>query len=127
MASSLLPLLRDRDHAAIHERLTAGVRFHSPVADYEGRDDVAHLFVTIGGVLEALEPTRELEMGAERTTFFTGLARGRRFEGVIDEILDPHGKVVEVTLMLRPLSVLRESVKAMATALEASPLPSSRT
>jgi len=125
MVSSLLPLLRTRDHAAFRELLTEGVRFHSPVRDYEGREDAAHLFVTMSGILEEVEPTRELEAGAERTTFITGYARGRRFDGVIDEILDEEGKIDEVTLMLRPLGVLREAVQAMATALEDSPLPSS--
>lgn len=123
MASTLLRLLDGPDRVAIRERLTDEVRFHSPVADYEGRDDVAHLIATIGVVLEA-EPARELEVGPEHTTFIAGSVRGHRFEGVIDEILDEDGRVVEVTLMLRPMAALHVAVKAMAAALDDSPLPS---
>ncbi|HWM72113.1 MAG TPA: hypothetical protein VNQ53_00130 [Nocardioides sp.] len=124
MASTLLRLLDEPDPVAIRERLTDEVRFRSPVADYEGRDDVAHLIATMGVVLEAVEPAREFEVGPEHTTFIAGSVSSHRFDGVIDEILDEDGRVVEVTLMLRPMAVLHVAVKAMAAALDESPLPS---
>jgi len=127
MTSTVLRLLDEPNPVAIRRCLTDEVRFHSPVADYEGRDDVAHLFATIGAVLETVEPAREFEVGPEHTTFITGSVSGRGFDGVIDEILDEDARVVEVTLMLRPMAVLHVAVKAMAAALDVSPLPSSRT
>jgi hypothetical protein len=124
MDSELVALLRHPDPARLELVLAEDVRFHSPVADYRGREDVAHLFTTIARVLESLEPVRELTAGRERATFVSGAVRGRTVEGVLDEHRDPAGRVVEVTLMLRPLSVLRVAVGEMAAALEADPLPS---
>ncbi len=121
MTSTLLPFLTDPDPARLNVLLAEDVRFHSPVADYDGRADVAHLFTTMAGVLERVGPVRELAAGHERTTFLVGTARGRPIDGVLDEHYDDQGRVVEVTLMLRPLSALHTAVRAMATALENSP------
>jgi hypothetical protein len=118
--------LDDPGRAGLSERLAEDVRFHGPVADYEGRADVAHLFTTIAGVMEEVEPVRELGLGSECATFVAGRVRGRTIEGVVDEHHDDEGRVVQVTLMLRPLAALEGAVAAMRSALAASPLPSSR-
>lgn len=124
MPSTLVTLLTHPDQARLSALLSEDVRFHSPVADYHGRADVAHLFTTIAGVLEMTEPLRVLAAGHERVTFLAGTAQGRPIDGVLDEQYDDLGRIVEVTLMLRPLSALHTAVRAMATALDTSPLPS---
>lgn len=124
MASTLLDFLNTPGATSLDELLTEEVRFHSPVADYEGRADVAHLFTLIAGVLEGVRPGRTLSAAGDRATFFSGLAVGRPIEGVLRERHDEQGVVEEATLMLRPLSALQAAVRSMTDALEDSPLPS---
>lgn len=102
--------------------LSDSVRFHSPVADYEGRRDVAHLLSLIANVLEDLRPTRELGTSTSRTTFVEAVVKGVPIQGVIDEHHNGDGRLLEATLMLRPLSALRTAVAAMAQALDDEPL-----
>lgn len=100
--------------------------FHSPVADYEGRADVAHLLSLTVTVVRDVQPTRELEDGTGKTTFISGVVEARPLQGVLDERYDEHGRLTEATLMLRPLAALRIAVAAMGAALQAAPLPSAR-
>lgn len=124
MSLSIFGLLQTPDPKALEASLSPSVRFHSPVTDYEGRDDVAHLLSLIADVLEEVRPTRELETATSRTTFLEAAVNGRPIQGVFDEHHDDSGMLVEATLMLRPLSVLRTAVAAMAQALDDEPLPS---
>ncbi len=126
MDSHLIPLLRLGDRAAIGAALAASVRFHSPVDDYSGRADVAHLLSLIGPVLGDLRPTRELSDGPAITTFITARIEGQALDGVLDERLDERGQVVDATLLLRPLGALRVAVAAMRDGLGQDPLPSQR-
>ena len=114
MTSSVVALLQAPDRRALDASLSDSVRFHSPVADYEGRGDVAHLLSLIGNVLEELRQTRELRTATSQTTFVEAVVNGRPIQGVFDEHHDASGRVVEATLMLRPLSALRTAVAAMA-------------
>jgi len=122
--SPIVALLQDPDRRALTELVSESVRFHSPVADYEGRRDVAHLLLLIGNVLEDLRPTRELRTSTTHTTFLEAIVSGRPIQGVFDEHHDASGRVLEATLMLRPLGVLHTAVQAMAEALDSEPLPS---
>jgi hypothetical protein len=123
MPSLLIDHLRAPDRGDLASLLAPAVRFHSPVADYEGRDRVAHLFGLIARVLTDLEPRRELTEGTATATFFTAAIGGQPLDGVLDEHLGPDGRVVEATLMLRPYTALRSAIAAMAEALETDPLP----
>lgn len=124
MPPSILARLQDPDRQALEELLSDSVRFHSPVADYEGRGDVAHLLSLIATVLEDLRLTRAIASSGSRTSFMDAVVGGRPAQGVLDERLDEFGQVVEATLMLRPLSALHAAVDAMAQALHREPLPS---
>lgn len=112
--------------------LARDVVFHSPVADYSGRDDVAHLFAKIGQCLAGLEPLQEFtgpEAGAddrESVTTFTARVGEESAYGAFVQHTDAEGKLTEATLLLRPLSVLKASVSRMGEALSADPLPSRR-
>jgi hypothetical protein len=108
-------------------RLAEDVRFHSPVATYSGREDVAHLLATIGRVIDDVTPARELAGDGTRVTFFTARVGGREADGVLEETFAGDGEeVVELRLMLRPLDSLLAAVKAMGAALAEAPLPSQR-
>jgi hypothetical protein len=104
-------------------RLAEDVVFHSPVATYRGRADVAHLLATITGVVEGIEPRRSLAEGDVRVTFFDLRVGGADADGVLEEVT-AGDEVVELRLMLRPLESLLVAVKAMGAALAVSPLPS---
>lgn len=126
MNSRLIPLLGRGDRAALERELAASVRFHSPVADYDGRADVAHLLSIIASILDDVKATRQLSDGHAVTTFITCCVEGQALDGILDERLDEREQVEEATLLLRPLGALRVAVSAMRDRLLAEPLPSNR-
>src|SRR5829696_7619204 len=116
-AATLLPLLRlEGTGAAV--QLADDVVFHSPVADYGGREDVLHLLRTIASVLEDVRVTRSIGDDRTTTSFLSAHVGGRALTGVLDEARDPDGRVVVATLLLRPYATLRTAIGAMQAALE---------
>jgi hypothetical protein len=113
--------MRDCDRTAIAGLLDDDVAFHSPVADYRGRDEVVNLLGTIGGVIDSVGVRREVVQEPETVSFLDGEVGGRTLEGVLDEIRGEDGLIRELTLMLRPLDALLEAVKRMAAALADTP------
>jgi hypothetical protein len=116
MSGSGVPLLQaiaERDRDALTGLLAEDVVFHSPVQTYRGRDQVIHLLVTIGGILESIEVTRE----ADGATFFATQVEEHPMDGVLDVRKDTEGRLAEITLMLRPLAALQAAVARMARAL----------
>jgi len=126
MRSKLLPLIqRDTEHG-LDDVLSEDVVFHSPVRDYRGRAEVAHILSTIGDVLDEIEPRRELVAGRQIVTIVAAIHGESRMDGVLDETHDELGRVEHATLLLRPLSALLEAIAGMRAALEQSPLPTAR-
>lgn len=124
MHSKLLPHLRpDRDDCP-EGLLADDVVFHSPVRDYTGRADVAHILMTLAAVLDEIEPQGQLVAGHQIVTIITTSHHGHRMTGVLNETHDSFGRVEQATLLLRPLSALLDAIAAMRAALERSPLPS---
>ncbi|MFC8130146.1 hypothetical protein [Streptomyces sp. NPDC057302] len=109
--------------------LARDVVFHSPVADYSGRDDVGHLLPKIGECLTGIEPLRYLtERGQEQhsvTTFTAGVGEETVYGALVQQ-LDAEGRLTEATLLIRPLAALTAAVHRMREALSADPLPSRR-
>jgi hypothetical protein len=125
MQSRLLPLMqRDRENW-LHSALGEDVVLHSPVRDYHGRKDVAHILMTIGHVLDKIESQRELVAERQVVTIITATHQGREMTGILDETYDALGRLERATLLLRPLSALLDAITAMRARLEQSPLPSS--
>lgn len=124
MPSAIVAELQGPEPQALADLLVDSVSFHSPVADYQGRGDVTHLLLLIATILEDLRPTREVRTSSSCTTFLEAVVNDRPIEGVFDEHHDAVGRVVEATLMLRPLGALHTAVTAMAQALDEAPLPS---
>jgi hypothetical protein len=124
MESKLLPLLQP-DHQSRSDRaLSAEVIFQSPVKDYRGPADVAHILSTIGDVLDRIDAQREFAADREVVTIITAVHGGQPMDGVLHETHDRAGRVERATLLLRPLSTLRRAIAGMVAALEQSPLPS---
>ncbi len=124
ISSPLITLLQAPNRHALDALLADGVCFHSPVADYVGRADVAHLLWLIAMIMHDLRPTRELGDRAAKTTFVSAVIEGRPLQGVLDECYDENGLLIDATLMLRPFATLRIAIAAMAAALETAPMPS---
>jgi SnoaL-like domain len=108
----LLEAIAAADREALTELVADDVVFHSPVQTYRGRDQVVLLLVTVGGVIEDVEATRELD----GVTFFSAQVGEHPVDGVLDERRDDV-HIAEITLMLRPLAALQAAVARMTRAL----------
>ena len=104
--------------------LSEVVVFHSPVRDYHGRADVAHILSMIGRVLDQINAQRELAADHEIVTIITASHRDEQMKGVLYETHDAAGGIDRATLLLGPRSTLRQAIADMVAALEQSPLPS---
>ena len=124
--TSLPALLQSASGADLTAVLAEDVRFHSPAADYEGREDVAHLVTAISTVLEDVNATRRFSQGPTTTTFLTAAVGGHPLDGVLDERFAPDGRIAEATLFLRAYGALRVAIGRMQSALAQDPLPSAR-
>jgi DNA-binding MarR family transcriptional regulator len=120
-------LLAGETPEAVAALLAEDVVFHSPVASYVGRADVAHLLATIAGVVADVRAVREFTDRAGRATQFGGRVDGVAVEGMLALRTGADGLVTEATLWLRPLAALRDAVAHVRDALTRAPLPSADT
>jgi len=123
MQSKLLPLTGRNPENRLPDALTNQVVFQSPVRDYHGRENVAHILMTIGVVLDEIEVESQLAVDCQLVTVIRVVHADKRMSGVLIEIHDALGRVEHATLLLRPLSALLNAIGAMRAALERSPLP----
>jgi hypothetical protein len=118
--------LQHSDRETLASLLANEVIFNSPVATYRGRDDVAHLLGIIGDVLTELNSTGALGDGSRTVTLLAGRVGEHDVDGALVQVAGADGQLVELTLMLRPLSGLLAGVEEMGQRLSADPLPSER-
>ena len=95
------------DAAGLVDALEPGVTFHSPVADYVGRERAAPVLRAVLQVVRSIRATSVLEGPGETVAFFTAELEGRRADGVL--------RVAggDVTLMVRPLRSLLAGIERM--------------
>jgi hypothetical protein len=110
---TVLEAIARQDRDALIELLADDVVFHSPVQTYRGRDRAVHLLLIMGGILQRVEVSRQVN----GVTFFVGEVEEHPIDGVLDVRSDGAGRVHEITLMLRPLAALQAGVARMARAL----------
>ena len=115
--------VESRDRDALSAALSPDVVFHSPAvfAPYVGRDETMRV---LGAVLQVFEEFRyidEMSSGPVTTLRFVATVNGRSIEGVDLVRHDDGGLVVDLTVMIRPLSALLAVVEAMAAQLGAAP------
>jgi hypothetical protein len=103
--------------------LAEDVTFCSPVADYHGRENAAHLLGLIATVLEDVSPVRGWGGEREWLIAFTARVDDDELQGILREEHGPAGQLVRVTLFLRPYPVLRVAIAKMRQRLAESPLP----
>lgn len=123
-SQSLVRALQHSDREVLRSSLASTVVFNSPVATYRGRDDVVHLLVIIGDVVERLTVTGEFAAGSQTVTLVSGHVGQDQVDGALVQVANDDGLVARLTLMLRPLSGLLEGVDRMGQRLAAEPLPS---
>jgi hypothetical protein len=97
--------------------------FSSPVTDYTGRQDVAHMLGLIAQVVEDVRPGQEWRDGSETASAFTARFQGEEMQGMLREQHDSSNALVHVTLYLRPYRMLRPAIARMGELLALSPLP----
>jgi hypothetical protein len=111
------------DSGSLSEVLAEDATFSSPVADYHGHGNAAHVLGLIAGVLEAVNQTGAWSDDREGVYAFTARVAGHDLQGILREERAETGKLTHVTLFLRPYAVLRMAINRMREALEQSPLP----
>jgi hypothetical protein len=111
--SRLIDAVRSSDGDTLRAMLAEDVVFHSPVQTYRGRDQVVHLLVIVGSVLDSADVTREVD----GITFFSAYVEEHPMDGVLVQRQDEYGHIAEITLMLRPMAALQAAVARMARAL----------
>lgn len=115
---ALLEALRAGDRAALSQLLAENVVFDGPVGTYHGREDVLRLLMAIARVLDDVRATRQLHAAGETCSFVTARLE-EEAEGVLDEVRDEQGGIIQLTLMLRPLEVLLVAIERMGQELAA--------
>ena len=83
MQSKILSLTQPNAVNQLANTLSEQVVFHSPVRDYRGRADVAHILITIGSVLDEIEAQHELIAERRIVTLITASHRDHRMTGVL--------------------------------------------
>jgi hypothetical protein len=111
--SALLTAIAGRDQDGLEAMLAEDVVFHSPVQTYRSRPQAVRLLVTIGGIVEDVEVTRQLD----GVTFFTAKVEEHPVDGVLVQKDGDDGQIAEITVMMRPLAQLQAAVARMARAL----------
>jgi hypothetical protein len=95
------------DGAALRELLPPDATFHSPVADYEGRERAGAVLTALTQVIGAPRATSRFAGPDEAAAFFTAEIDGNRIDGVFRVAAN------DVTLMIRPLKTLLIGVERM--------------
>jgi hypothetical protein len=102
------------DARAAREALAPDAVFHSPVADYRGRDQIAPVLDALTRVVRVTATVAVHRDDAETVWFFTAEVEGERADGVLRVRGAP---AADVTLMIRPLDAVLAGVKAMGRLL----------
>ena len=112
------------DAGAMADALADDVVFRSPVVykPYHGREATMQLLTLVVQVLEDFEYVDELRGEQSVCLMFRAQTGGRELQGIDHLRLDEHGKVTELTVMMRPLSGLTAVAEAMRAKLEAAGL-----
>jgi hypothetical protein len=97
------------DADAIGELLASDVVFHSPLTDrltFVGRDEVVALHRDIFAVLEDIKTGEPLECGDQQAFSFRARVRGVELEAMNLVRTGGDGRIVELTVFVRPLPSL---------------------
>jgi hypothetical protein len=122
MSSAFRAAVEARDLDAMESALHPDVVFRSPAVHtpYEGREQTMRLLREVVEVFEDFRYVDELEAGSSHALVFEARVGDRRLQGLDHLRTDADGLVVELTVMVRPLSGLVALAQAMAARLQPS-------
>ena len=90
--------------------LAPEARFHSPIRDYEGADQINSVWRAVSGVVENAHTSSIHESDPETIAVFAGTIKGKAVDGVLRTLTDEHNRVSDVTLMIRPWAALKAGI-----------------
>jgi len=108
-----------KDLDLLSEALADDVVLHSPILfrGFEGKEIVAQVLTHVAATLEDLTYVDELAGERSVCLRFTANVGDRQLEGIDYLTLDGDGKVVDLTVFMRPLSALTRFNEQMAQRL----------
>lgn len=108
-----------KDLDLLSETLADDVVLHSPILfrGFEGKDVVTQVLTHVAATLEDLTYVDELAGEHSVCLRFTANVGDRQLEGIDYLTLDDDGKVVDLTVFMRPLSALTRFNEQMAQRL----------
>ena len=111
-----------KDFSQVAELFAEDVMFRSPVVfkPYEGRDTVQVLLGAIVQVFEDFHYLEQVETGDAAVLFFEAAVGDRQVQGVDILKFGDGDRIVEMTVMLRPMSGLHAVAEQMKQLLEAA-------
>ena len=111
-----------KDFSAIEELFAEDVTFRSPAVfkPYEGRDTIAMILGTVVQVFEDFRYTDQVETGDSAVLVFEARVGDRELNGVDILHFDAGGKIVDLMVMVRPMSGLQALAEAMQAKLAAA-------
>jgi hypothetical protein len=101
------------DITAIEERLAPDAVFRSPIADYQGRDEIMPVLVALGQVLTGMRAISKLEGAGETAVLYSGRVGSKEVQGILHVETALDGRISRITMMVRPLDALIEGVRLM--------------
>jgi SnoaL-like domain len=110
IARRLIDAFLAGDSAAAAILLASDARFHSPIRDYEGADQIGSVWRAVAGVVQNAQPTSIHERDTETIAFFAGTIKDQAVDGVLRTVTDENNRVSDVTLMIRPWAALRAGI-----------------
>ena len=105
VAKSVAAAMEARDHGAVVAHLAPDVTLRSPIirTRFEGREALSEAYAEIIAAMDDYRCTALLEGDGIQQIEFEMRMGGREFSGVDMIRLDEQGRIVEMTVMLRPL------------------------
>jgi len=108
-----------KDLELLSETLADDVVLHSPILfrGFEGKEIVTQVLTHVAATLEGLTYVDELAGEQSVCLRFTANVGDRQLEGIDYLTLDDEGKVIDLTVFMRPLSALTRFNEQMAERL----------
>jgi ketosteroid isomerase-like protein len=114
-----------KDFSRVDELFAVDAVFRSPVVfrPYEGREAIKVVLGAVITVFEDFRYTAQLESGDTAVLVFETRIGEREVQGVDILRFDSEGRVVELTVMVRPMSGMHALAERMRELLEAAGAP----
>jgi len=111
-----------KDFGAADELFAEDAVFRSPVVykPYEGRDQIKVLLSAVVRVFEDFRYLEQVETGDAAVLMFAARVGDKQLQGVDILKFDPDGRIVEMTVMVRPMSGVHALAEGMQRMLEAA-------